>query len=463
MYPAYNPTSPTPPTASNHNNATNNSNNQKKKHRNPFTFLFAKQHKSTPTSTIVTEDKQGIFGVPLCDASKLGSILWDLQVPDPVALCFLEISKRGLTTEGIFRLSGATSEVIALENKINMCSPDERKQINPNEFDIHTLTSLVKKYLRELPEPVIPNAFHEQFQDIDLEDERVGLHQLSQVIVKLPFYNRQLLHSILLMASRVQQHVQLNMMCPEALATVFAPVCTGFEQSLKDMRISSSTSTTTTSSTFKKQKKFNHNEANYLMKSSQVIEKHIKRNKNWTNIWKMMIEQHESLISILDKQHYQSMENNRTNQELTWKNHRVYYQQQHHNYQQQQPNRSLPSPFSTSGSTTPLPNDIIMAQFYPLNQNSIPVAQPSHHPNHYHGSSNSGSINNGYNSSNLRHESPPPPLQYHKDLPPPPLPTSTTSTSSSRATGFQHSISKKASFFQKSNTIRKILSASTLR
>jgi hypothetical protein len=48
MYPAYNPT-------------PSNYQQQKKKHRNPFTYLFAKQHKSTPTSGefIQEEQKQG--------------------------------------------------------------------------------------------------------------------------------------------------------------------------------------------------------------------------------------------------------------------------------------------------------------------------------------------------------------------------------------------------------------------
>ncbi|KAG2228669.1 hypothetical protein INT48_007048 [Thamnidium elegans] len=323
---------------------------------------------------------------------------------------------KSLTTEGIFRLSGATSEVILLENKINESSSDERKQINPAQFDIHTLTSLVKKYLRELPEPVIPNAYHEQFQDI-------GLDQLSLILVKLPSHNRHLLHAILLMASKIQQHVHLNMMCPEALATVFAPVCTGFEQSLKDMRISNSSST---SSTFRKQRKYSHD--SHMLSSNELIEKHIKRNKHWTNIWKLMIEQHQALITILNKQHAESMENNKSNLESSWN-------KKHVHYAHQQLNRSLPSPFSTSNSTPPLPNDIIMAQFYPINQNSIPVA-PS-----------VGRNNNMYTPS-----------------PPPPVPAipATYYEESSRSS-IQHSISKKASFFQKSNTIRKILSASTLR
>ncbi|EPB88385.1 hypothetical protein HMPREF1544_04852 [Mucor circinelloides 1006PhL] len=442
MYPAFNPTpSPNSPPV------------QKKKHRNPFTYLFTKQYKSTPTTHLYgqqqEQSKQGIFGVPLCDASKIGADLWDLRVPDPVALCFDEISKRGLTTEGIFRLSGATSEVILLENKINMCSPDERKSIDPSQFDIHTLTSLVKKYLRELPEPVIPNAFHEQFQDIDLDLNTV--HQLSATIVKLPFYNRQLLHAILLISARIQHHVDVNMMCPEALATVFAPVCTGFEQSLKDhMNTSFSTPTATI---HKKSKKNAHSS----IQQSSNIEQHIKRNKNWTNIWKVMIEQHEGLISALDKQMYQSQENQqRSAQDLTWKQHRVYYS----HTPSSAGNRSLPSPFSTNGSLVPLPNDIMMAQFYPIQPQGtnsiIPVAQPSTVIPPSCSSPLSASVSATTISSTANY--------YHRQQRPNDIIFEESDSHHSSSSGFHHSLAKKtSSFFPKSNTIRKILSASTLR
>ncbi|KAI8640549.1 Rho GTPase activation protein [Parasitella parasitica] len=434
MYPAFNPTPSNSPQPA-----------QKKKHRNPFTYLFTKQYKSTPTANLYgqrqEQSKQGIFGVPLCDASKTGSELWNLRVPDPVALCFDEISKRGLSTEGIFRLSGATSEVSYLENTINLCSPDERKRIDPSKYDIHTLTSLVKKYLRELPEPVIPKQFHAQFQNVDLEYNTV--HQLSNIIVKLPFYNRQLLHAILLTSAKIQSHVHFNMMSPEALATVFAPVCTGFEQSLKDhMNISYSTPTTTI---HKRSKKHAHD----LAHQSSTIEQHIKLNKNWTNIWTVMIEQHESLIYTLDAQMLRLHENQqKSNQDNSWKQHLVYYNQ---------PvalagNKSLPSPFSTNSSIVPLPNDIMMAQFYPLQQQAvgpvIPIAQPS--TSAQFSASASSTTENYYQQQQQQQQQ-----QRSNDF---------VFEKSGSNGGFHHSLAKKTSpFFPRSNTVRKILSASTLR
>jgi hypothetical protein len=80
-----------------------------------------------------------------------------------------------------------------------------------------------------------------------------------------------------------------------------------------------------------------------------------------------------------------------------------------------------------------------MAQFYPMNQNSIPVAQPT----------------TGRQQQYKSHLSPLPPLPTYNE--------EETTIPIKNSSGFQHSISKKASFFQKSNTIRKILSASTLR
>jgi hypothetical protein len=316
-------------------------------------------------------------------------------VPDPVALCFQEINKRGLNIEGIFRLSGSTSEVTWLENKINSSSPEDRKSIDTSIVDIHTLTSLVKKYLRELPEPVIPNAFHDKFQSTIMHHSRQeAYYGLSSLVVKLPAHNRHLLHAILLMASRIQQHVDTNMMCPEALATVFAPVCTGFEQSLKDQM---------NDPRFLMNHKHSHNYTNTFQKSTQFIEQHIQKNKNWTNIWKLMIEENQSLIALLDKQLY----NHQVQDDLTWRQHHVYYPHPLAG------NRSLPSPFSTHGSFVPLPNDIMMAQFYPMPSDTIPIVP-----------------------------------EEEEEEP----------------KGFHHTISKKTSlFFQKSSSIRKILSTSTLR
>ncbi|KAI8891094.1 Rho GTPase activation protein [Backusella circina FSU 941] len=282
---------------------------QKRKKRNLFTLLFKNGKNSKGGSNDVN-----LFGVPLSDASNTGSILWGLQVPDPVYLCFQEICRKGLTTEGLFRLSGTASEVIMLENQLNSYTPDERKRIDITQCDIHALTSLVKKYLRCLPDPVIPTSFHDQFLETDVDD----IASFGNIMMKLPFYNRQLLHAILLMSSKIQDHVHLNMMSPEALATVFAPICTGFEQRIQTFDFTP---------------------------TKQDIHAQIATNRQWTRIWKELIEERALFIDMLHRQHY--LEN-------AW-------------------SRSLPSsPFSVTG-TTPLPEEIFMAQFTPV----IEVAKPN--------------------------------------------------------------------------------------
>lgn len=68
----------------------------------------------------------------------------------------------GLLIEGIFRLSGAAPEVENLLLDFDK-PPTYGKYIDLKHYDIHAITGVVKKYLRQLPDPVIPIACHEEF------------------------------------------------------------------------------------------------------------------------------------------------------------------------------------------------------------------------------------------------------------------------------------------------------------
>lgn len=70
----------------------------------------------------------------------------------------------GLHIEGIFRLSGAASEVHHLERALSSNQPVT--DLNLAQYDIHAITGVVKKYLRRLPVPVIPYAYHDTFLQI---------------------------------------------------------------------------------------------------------------------------------------------------------------------------------------------------------------------------------------------------------------------------------------------------------
>lgn len=67
--------------------------------------------------------------------------------------------------EGLFRLSGAASDVRQLANEFDR-PPYFGKHLDLSTYDIHTITGVVKKYLRALPEPVIPRHFHPRFLQI---------------------------------------------------------------------------------------------------------------------------------------------------------------------------------------------------------------------------------------------------------------------------------------------------------
>jgi hypothetical protein len=72
---------------------------------------------------------------------------------------FWRLTLIALKEEGIFRVSGSASQVERLAQSFAEGKPD----IIYNKTSCHDVASLLKKFFRELPDPVIPFSFQDDF------------------------------------------------------------------------------------------------------------------------------------------------------------------------------------------------------------------------------------------------------------------------------------------------------------
>lgn len=95
-------------------------------------------------------------------------------VPILVEKCSEFILEHGVSEEGIFRLPGQDNLVKQLRDAFDA---GERPSFD-RETDVHTVASLLKLYLRDLPEPVVPWSQYEGFllcgQLTNADEAKVG-------------------------------------------------------------------------------------------------------------------------------------------------------------------------------------------------------------------------------------------------------------------------------------------------
>ncbi|XP_031173739.1 rho GTPase-activating protein 24 isoform X6 [Sander lucioperca] len=92
--------------------------------------------------------------------------------------------------------------------------------------DVHTVASLLKLYLRELPEPVIPFHKYDDFlacAKLLSKDDEMGMKELRKLVENLPPVNYNLLKYICRFLDEVQSYSGVNKMSVQNLATVFGP------------------------------------------------------------------------------------------------------------------------------------------------------------------------------------------------------------------------------------------------
>ncbi|XP_047379153.1 rho GTPase-activating protein 25 isoform X1 [Sciurus carolinensis] len=140
-------------------------------------------------------------------------------VPILVEKCAEFILEHGVNEEGIFRLPGQDNLVKQLRDAFDA---GERPSFD-RDTDVHTVASLLKLYLRDLPEPVVPWSQYEGFLlcgQLMNADEAKAQQELMKQLSSLPRDNYSLLSYICRFLHEIQLNCAVNKMSVDNLATV---------------------------------------------------------------------------------------------------------------------------------------------------------------------------------------------------------------------------------------------------
>ena len=119
---------------------------------------------------------------------------------------------------GVFRLSGATSDVDALVAAFNWGKEDVN--LDAITQDPIAVAALVKLYLRQLPEPLITYELNPVFLKLSASPT---VDSVAQAILELPTANRDLLLQLAIFLNVVAQFADVNKMASPNLAIVVGP------------------------------------------------------------------------------------------------------------------------------------------------------------------------------------------------------------------------------------------------
>nr|XP_035112175.2 rho GTPase-activating protein 9 isoform X3 [Callithrix jacchus] len=158
---------------------------------------------------------------------------------------------RGLDVDGIYRVSGN----LAVVQKLRFLVDRERTVTSDGRYlfpeqpgqegrldldsaewdDIHVVTGALKLFLRELPQPLVPQLLLPHFRAaLALLESEQCLSQIQELIGSMPKPNHDTLRYLLEHLCRVIAHSDKNRMTPHNLGIVFGPTLFRPEQETSD-------------------------------------------------------------------------------------------------------------------------------------------------------------------------------------------------------------------------------------
>ncbi|XP_014808357.1 PREDICTED: unconventional myosin-IXb isoform X3 [Calidris pugnax] len=130
------------------------------------------------------------------------------------------VEMHGLYTEGIYRKSGSANRMKELKQLLQA----DPNSVRLENYPIHTITGILKQWLRELPDPLMTSAQYNDFlRAVELPEKQEQLCAIYSVLEQLPQANHNTLERLIFHLVKVALIEDVNRMSPNALAIVFAP------------------------------------------------------------------------------------------------------------------------------------------------------------------------------------------------------------------------------------------------
>ncbi|KYO35293.1 ralA-binding protein 1 isoform A [Alligator mississippiensis] len=151
-----------------------------------------KKKKPTQEAEIPQQDvpsHRPVFGIPLADAADRTMMYDGIRLPAVFRECIDYVEKYGMKCEGIYRVSGIKSKVDELK-----AAYDREECPNLEEYEPNTIASLLKQYLRELPENLLTKELMPRFEDAcGKSNEAEKVQECQRLLKELPECNHLLI------------------------------------------------------------------------------------------------------------------------------------------------------------------------------------------------------------------------------------------------------------------------------
>ncbi|KAJ8394262.1 hypothetical protein AAFF_G00048450 [Aldrovandia affinis] len=186
---------------------------KKMKKKKPPKTKEPKKPKSKATKPLYPPTRRNwessYFGVPLHNL-----VTADQPIPLFIEKCVDYIERTGLTTEGLYRVSGNKTDQDNIQKQFDQVM----------DVAVNAVAGALKAFFAYLPDPLIPYSLHpELVEAAKIVDHIERLQVLKEIVQKFPVVNYEVFRYVITHLNRVSQQSKTTLMTADNLSICFWP------------------------------------------------------------------------------------------------------------------------------------------------------------------------------------------------------------------------------------------------